>query len=82
VALVEDGLGGGVGLGDEMLGIVLGPEELVALEAGEVFGLGNELLAFHASGYLMDVLPGLGERDQSELATLTPMAWKQRQAEV
>jgi transposase len=31
-------------------------------------------LEINVRDYLMDVLPGLGERDQSELATLTPMA--------
>lgn len=37
-------------------------------------------LKINVRDYLLDVLPGLAERDQSELARLTPMAWKQRQA--
>jgi len=37
VALIEDGLGGGVGFGDEVFPVVLVPEQFGALETGEEF---------------------------------------------
>lgn len=36
-------------------------------------------LKINVRDYLMDVLPGLSERDQRDLPTLTPLAWKSRQ---
>lgn len=36
-------------------------------------------LDINVRDYMMDVLPGLAERKQSELPTLTPLAWKARQ---
>jgi transposase len=37
-------------------------------------------LEINVRDYMLDVLPGLAERDQSQLRTLTPMAWRKRQA--
>ena len=37
-------------------------------------------LKINVRDYMMDVLPGLAERDQSELPQMTPAAWKARQA--
>jgi hypothetical protein len=42
VALVEDGLCACAGLGDEVLGVVLMPQELVALKAVQELGFGDE----------------------------------------
>jgi hypothetical protein len=36
-------------------------------------------LEINVRDYLLDVLPGLAERKQSELPNLTPLAWKARQ---
>jgi len=36
-------------------------------------------LEINVRDYMMDVLPGLAERKQSELPNLTPLAWKARQ---
>ncbi len=38
-------------------------------------------LKINVREYLLDVLPGLADKPQSELAQLTPMAWKARQAQ-
>lgn len=35
-------------------------------------------LGIHTREYLLDVLPGLAERDQSEVAALTPTQWQKR----
>ena len=37
-------------------------------------------LGINTRDYLLDVLPGLSERPQSDLSKLTPMAWKKRQS--